>query len=59
MSSLQCRIAPLTDTRLASVNRTAASLRTQLYELDRLRDRVRKAQLSALRSRRTNRMKAY
>jgi hypothetical protein len=56
---MSSRIEPLTDTRLASVNRTAASLRTQMYELDMLRDRVRKAQLSTLRSRRTNRRKAH
>jgi ATPase subunit of ABC transporter with duplicated ATPase domains len=44
MSSLQQRIAAVTD--------TIANLIAQLRELDRLRERVRKAKLSAWRSRR-------
>jgi hypothetical protein len=38
------------DSRLSSINDTAASLRAKLYQLKKLRDRVRKAQLSARRS---------
>jgi hypothetical protein len=53
MSSLW-RNACLTDTRLASINDTAASLRAKLYQLKKLRDQVRKAQLSARRSPGTN-----
>jgi len=41
MSSLQRRIA-LTDTRVAFINSTAASLRAQLWELNELRNRVRR-----------------
>jgi hypothetical protein len=57
MSSLQQRIAAVTDTRFAVVINAAANLIAQLRELDRLRDRVRKAQLSARKSRRTNHRK--
>jgi hypothetical protein len=49
MNSRQPRIALLIDTRLASIACTAASLNVQLCELNQLRDRVRKAQLSARR----------
>jgi hypothetical protein len=49
MSSLQQRLAAVTD--------AAANLIAQLCELNELRDRVRKAQLSARRSRRTNNRK--
>lgn len=45
MSFLQQRLAALTD--------TSANLVAQLSELNRLRDRVRTAQLAARRSRRT------
>jgi hypothetical protein len=43
--------------RIASVTNTTANLIAQLHELNRLRERVRKAQLSARRSRRIYRKK--
>jgi hypothetical protein len=49
MSSLLQRIAAVAD--------TTANLIAQLTELNRLRDRVRKTQLSARRSRRIDRRK--
>ena len=55
MNSHQRRIALLTDTRLASMARVAASLSVQLCELNQLRDRVRKAELLGRRSPPTNR----
>jgi hypothetical protein len=50
MSSLQRRTAAFIDMRLAAITDTAANLKAQLRELNRLRDRIRKAQLSARRS---------
>jgi hypothetical protein len=44
----------VTGTRLSVVANSAANLMAQLSELHELRERVRKAQLSARRSRRTN-----
>jgi ribosomal protein S9 len=54
MSSLynHNRLAEATSTRLSVVTGTAAELIAQLSELNELRERVRKAQLSARRSRR-------
>jgi hypothetical protein len=49
MSTLQQRIT--IDTRLEAITDTAANLKAQLRELNGLRDRVRKAQQSARRSR--------
>jgi hypothetical protein len=51
MSSLQKRIEADTDTRLTAIADTAANLKTQLGELNRLRDRVRKVAYLARRSR--------
>jgi hypothetical protein len=45
------RVEAVSDPRLASIIRTAANLKDQLRELSKLRDQVRKAQLSARRSR--------
>jgi len=47
MSALQRRTAAVTNTRLAAITDTAANLKAQLCELNRLSDRIRKAQLSA------------
>jgi hypothetical protein len=44
------RVEAVSDTRLASIISTVANLNDQLRELSKLRDRVRKAQLSARRS---------
>jgi hypothetical protein len=52
MSALQRRTAVVTDTRLAAIAETRANLKAQLRELNRLRDRISKAQLSARRTRR-------
>ena len=57
MSSLQQRIAAVSDTRLAAITDTAANLKAQLCELNRLRDRVRRAQLSARSSQRIDHSK--
>jgi len=51
MSSLQRRVEDFTDTRLTTITEMTANLKAQLGELDRLRDQLRKAQLSARRSR--------
>jgi chromosome segregation ATPase len=40
--------------RLAAITGTAASLKAQLYELERLREQIRKALLSAEKSRNRN-----
>ena len=45
MSSYQQRLTTVTDTRLAVVINAAAALKAQLFELDRLREQVRKAEL--------------
>jgi hypothetical protein len=45
MSSLQ-HITTLTNNRLAAITDTAASLKAQLFELERLRAQVEKALLS-------------
>jgi len=50
MSSIQQRRSTATDTRLAVVINAAANLNVQLLELNRLRDLVRNAQLSARKS---------
>jgi hypothetical protein len=47
MSSSKQRLASATATRLAAITDMAANLEAQLRELNRLRDQVRKAQLSA------------
>ena len=52
MSSLDDHLVAVTDTRLAIVSDTAANLIAQLSELNELRERVRKAELSARRSQR-------
>jgi hypothetical protein len=57
MSSLYNRLAEVTSARLSVVTGAAANLTAQLSELNELRERVRKAQLSARRSRRTNHRK--
>jgi hypothetical protein len=57
MSSLRNRLAALTETRLSVVTGAAANLIAQLAELNELRERVRKAQLSARSSRQTNHRK--
>jgi hypothetical protein len=51
MSSLQKRAGNVIDPRLTAIANTTANLRTQMQELDGLRDRIRKARLSARRSR--------
>jgi len=50
MSSLQRRVEAFTD-RLTAITEMTVNLKAQLGELDRLRDQLRKAQLSARRSR--------
>jgi hypothetical protein len=45
MSSRQQRLIIVNDTRLAVVINAAANFKTQLFELDRLREQVRKAEL--------------
>ena len=50
MSSLQRRVEAFTD-RLTAITEMTVNLKAQLGELDRLRDQVKKAQLSARRSR--------
>jgi len=50
MSSIQQRRSSAADTRLAVVINAAANLNVQLLELNRLRDLVRNAQLSARKS---------
>jgi hypothetical protein len=50
MSSLQWRGEAFTDTRLTAITEMTANLKAQLGELARLRDQLRKAQLSARRS---------
>jgi hypothetical protein len=51
MSSLQKRAGNVIDQRLAAIANTTANLKTQMRELDGLRDRIRKARLSDRRSR--------
>jgi hypothetical protein len=51
MSSLQRRVEAFTDPRLTAITEMTANLKAQLGELDRLRDQLKKAQLSARRSR--------
>jgi hypothetical protein len=57
MSSLRNRLAAFTETRLSVVTDAAAKLIAQLSELNELREQVKKAQLSARRSRRANHRK--
>jgi hypothetical protein len=47
MSSSKQRLASATATRLAAITDMAANLEAQLSELNRLRDQLRKAELSA------------
>jgi hypothetical protein len=54
MNSHQRHIALLPDARLASMAHVAASLSIQLWELNQLRDRVKKAELFGRRSPPTN-----
>jgi hypothetical protein len=53
MSTLYNRPAYVASARLSAVTGVAANLVAQLSELNELRERVRKAQLSARSSRRT------
>jgi hypothetical protein len=46
MSSLPTRAGNVIDARLAALANTTANLKTQMQELDGLRDRIRKARLS-------------
>jgi hypothetical protein len=57
MSALHNRLETVTDVRLSVVADAAANLIAQLSELNELRERVRKAQLSARISRRTSHRK--
>jgi hypothetical protein len=57
MSALSNRIETVTSARLSGALDVAANLLAQLSELNELRERVRKAQLSARRSRRLNHRK--
>ena len=54
MHSLQRRTAAVMDMRLTAITDAAANLKAQLCELNRLRDRIRKAQLSARKTGLTN-----
>jgi HAMP domain-containing protein len=47
MRSLQQRIPSVAHMRLAAIGAATANLKAQLSELERLREQVRKAQLSA------------
>jgi hypothetical protein len=47
MGSLQQRTTSFIDMRLTAIAATAANLKAQLSELERLREQVRKSQLSA------------
>jgi hypothetical protein len=47
MSSLQQRTKHVTDMRLAAIAAATANLKAQLFELERLREQVKKTQLSA------------
>jgi hypothetical protein len=47
MSSLEQRIASVTEKRLAVIAATAANLKARMHQLEELRDQIRKAQLSA------------
>jgi hypothetical protein len=51
MSSLQRRVEAVTVRRLAAITDTAANLKAQLCELNRLRDQIKKAQVSVLEDR--------
>jgi ATP/maltotriose-dependent transcriptional regulator MalT len=57
MRALSNRIETITSASLSGAVDVAANLIAQLSELNELRERVRKAQLSARRSRRTNHRK--
>jgi hypothetical protein len=57
MSALSNRIETVTSARLSGALDVAANLLAQLSELNELRERVRKAQLSARRSRCLNHRK--
>jgi hypothetical protein len=57
MNSFQQRFAALTDARLASVTEATIKLVAELSELNRLRGRLRKAQISAQGSWRLGRRK--
>ena len=47
MSSLQQRTTSVTDMRLAAIAAATANLKVQLSELEKLREQVTKAQMSA------------
>jgi hypothetical protein len=51
MSSLQKRAGNVIDPRLTAIANTTTNLKTQMQELDGLRDRIKKARLSDRRSR--------
>jgi hypothetical protein len=53
MSTLYVRRLELTNTRIAVVADTVASLNAQVSELELLRDKVKKAQLSAQKTQQT------
>ena len=54
MSTLDNRLADVANTRLSVVADAAANLTGQLSELNELRERLRKAELSAQTARRAN-----
>jgi hypothetical protein len=56
MSPLEQRITAPADIRLAAIADRAANLEAQLFELERLRERVGKAALSAEKSRHKQRV---
>jgi len=53
MSTFQRQFIPATETRLSILFRDTANLDLQLYELHKLRYRVRQAEMSARTSQRT------
>ena len=56
MAPLQQHVTTLTDARLAGIADSAANLKAQLFELERLREQVGKALLSAEKSRQKQRV---
>ncbi|WP_213738548.1 hypothetical protein [Bradyrhizobium sp. dw_411] len=57
MSVLYERRLEVTNTRISVVTNTVASLNARVRELELLRDKVRKAQLSIQKSKQTNHQK--
>jgi hypothetical protein len=55
MSDLQSRISNISSTRLSLVGRNTSNLKSQLAELNRLREQVKKAELAIVRSRPSSR----